>query len=197
MKNSAVRYHWIDNVKVFALYLVVLGHVGTSPLHDVIYGFHMPLFFVLSGMLHKDKPVADIFKRLLLPYILFNFLYLALETPWLYRQEGNWGFLMDDIQGIVFPKEHPIDYPTWFLLSLFEIKLIVKALNDNTKWALVASMLLIALCWLFDIDIEAPFFLKNTLIGLCYYCAGHLLHRVFVHPVRGGMQYAVCIVWGG
>lgn len=196
MKSSAVRYHWIDNVKVFALYLVVLGHVGTSPLHDVIYGFHMPLFFMLSGMLHKDKSVTDVFKRLIIPYLLFNLLYLALETPWLYRQDGNFGFLVNDLWGIVFPLEHPIDYPTWFLLSLFEIKLIIKALNDNTRLACVVSMLFIILCCLFDIDVKAPLFMKNTLIGLCYYCVGHLLHRVFFSSGERCRQYAVCIVGG-
>ena len=37
------------------MYLVVLGHVkdNTLLLKGIIYSFHMPFFFFLSGFLHK------------------------------------------------------------------------------------------------------------------------------------------------
>lgn len=196
MRTNALRYHWIDNIKVFALYLVVLGHIGTSSLHHIIYGFHMPLFFLLSGMLHKDKPVADMFKRLVIPYILFNIIYLALESPWLYRQYGNVDFLLRDVRGIVYPTEHPIDYPTWFLLSLFEIKLIVKGLRENIRLAFAISVVLIAICCILDINHDGPFLYKNTLIGLSYYCMGHLLYHVFTSNINAEKRYVVCISGG-
>lgn len=50
------RLHWLDYSKAIGMYLVVLGHVfkdNTQLLKDIIYSFHMPLFFFLSGFLHK------------------------------------------------------------------------------------------------------------------------------------------------
>ena len=58
------RIGWLDAWKGFAILLVVLGHIADGYLdaglfaentnvlqgiYDVIYSFHMPLFFVLSG----------------------------------------------------------------------------------------------------------------------------------------------------
>jgi len=58
-----VRVTWIDSAKAFAIILVVLGHVAvyfTKSTHDIfgilayyIYCFHMPLFFMLSGLSYK------------------------------------------------------------------------------------------------------------------------------------------------
>lgn len=50
------RLHWLDYSKTIGMYWVVLGHVfkdNTQLLKDIIYSFHMPLFFFLSGFLHK------------------------------------------------------------------------------------------------------------------------------------------------
>ncbi len=54
------RKIYIDNTKAFAIFLVVIGHIAlriTNDTHDFcgilsyyIYCFHMPLFFILSGM---------------------------------------------------------------------------------------------------------------------------------------------------
>ncbi len=51
------RIKWVDNLKGFAILLVILGHslqyfyrdFNNSHLANFIYSFHMPLFFALSG----------------------------------------------------------------------------------------------------------------------------------------------------
>lgn len=60
--NSKVHEKWVDAIRGFAIYLVVLGHCiqyATSKNYDfsgnlvfrLIYGFHMPLFMIVSGYL--------------------------------------------------------------------------------------------------------------------------------------------------
>lgn len=55
MKNAGVRLDWIDTLKAFAIFLVTLGHVFGGLGHsryfvrNLIYSFHMPLFFAISG----------------------------------------------------------------------------------------------------------------------------------------------------
>ena len=55
--DSSKRIAWIDNLKAFAIFLVVLGHTGLEGESQVvamirtwIYEFHMPLFFLLGGI---------------------------------------------------------------------------------------------------------------------------------------------------
>lgn len=50
------RYEYIDIAKGIGILLVVWAHillVGVS--HRVIYAFHMPLFFMISGMLFRRE----------------------------------------------------------------------------------------------------------------------------------------------
>ena len=54
IKSGRVKY--IDIARGLAIFLVVWGHTLTSGMkRQVIYGFHMPLFFIISGALLKPK----------------------------------------------------------------------------------------------------------------------------------------------
>jgi len=63
---SAVRYDYIDIAKGLGILMVVWAHIMiTGWTHQFIYAFHMPLFFLLSGMLFKRLRSA-----VLLPIVL-------------------------------------------------------------------------------------------------------------------------------
>lgn len=54
MKNG--RLSWVDQCRGFAILLVVVGHLihfngfgQDNPLAEIIWTFHMPLFFAISG----------------------------------------------------------------------------------------------------------------------------------------------------
>lgn len=44
------RKDYVDLYRGILIILVVLGHYKGDLLHDVIFLFHMPLFFMLSGL---------------------------------------------------------------------------------------------------------------------------------------------------
>ena len=51
-----MRYRFVDIARGIAIMLVVLGHSFSSaacPMNKMILGFHMPLFFFLSGVFAK------------------------------------------------------------------------------------------------------------------------------------------------
>ena len=51
------RLEWIDVARGIGIIAVVAGHVWTrGPLRDALYSFHMPLFFLLSGLLSRPQP---------------------------------------------------------------------------------------------------------------------------------------------
>ena len=74
------RFEYIDIAKGIGILLVVWAHillVGVS--HRVIYAFHMPLFFLISGMLFKREKFygfGDFLKRrakrLLVPFVIYS-----------------------------------------------------------------------------------------------------------------------------
>lgn len=71
----------IDIAKGFGILLMIWGHCAIIPaLYGAIYQFHMPLFFVISGYLYKEKDSTTFYKsiyRILLPF----FATILLLTP--------------------------------------------------------------------------------------------------------------------
>jgi fucose 4-O-acetylase-like acetyltransferase len=68
------RIGWLDSARAFGIVAVVVGHVaGDGAVRDAMFHFHMPLFFMLSGMVFRPDAVRDVARRrarsLLLPYV--------------------------------------------------------------------------------------------------------------------------------
>ena len=69
------RLDYIDRARGVLIILIVIGHVWQSgPVFDVIYAFHMPAFFIISGMLMAytgsyQKPFGKFMVMTLKPYM--------------------------------------------------------------------------------------------------------------------------------
>lgn len=75
-KEAGDRLDWVDVARGIGILAVVIGHVWTrGPVRDALYSFHMPLFFILSGMLSRPQPVVRFTLRQLAsqmrPYAIF------------------------------------------------------------------------------------------------------------------------------
>ncbi len=70
------RIDWIDMLKGLGIILVVFGHTAHAKdtIRILIYSFHMPMFFIISGYLFKTKDKYKNFLKkfmtLLLPYLI-------------------------------------------------------------------------------------------------------------------------------
>ena len=79
------RLDYIDSAKGIGILLVVIAHINyTQQLLTIIYSFHMPLFFAISGLLFdssKYQNFKDFLTRkirtLICPYILFYVLSIS------------------------------------------------------------------------------------------------------------------------
>ena len=69
----------LDIVRVLGVFLVVLGHlVNTHPVRMYIYAFHMPMFFIVSGLLFKSKnsiKELKMFRKYIIPAVFFTLLF--------------------------------------------------------------------------------------------------------------------------
>ena len=76
--KAAITANYIDLARFVGIYAVVLGHfapyTGCSNEigRELLYMFHVPLFFIISGMLSKPSSVLKIFYALIIPYFLYN-----------------------------------------------------------------------------------------------------------------------------
>lgn len=77
MENN--RIGWIDIAKGIGILLVMFGHLAPTEWTYVVYGFHIPLFFWLSGVTFDRKKYPDLkivvkkkFISLLVPYLAIS-----------------------------------------------------------------------------------------------------------------------------
>lgn len=78
------RLDWVDVARGVGIIAVVIAHVWTrGPVRDALYGFHMPLFFLLSGLLSRPRPVAAFARSQIVgqmrPYVAFLTLLIAAD----------------------------------------------------------------------------------------------------------------------
>lgn len=73
------RVSWIDIFKGIGITTVCMGHIFEGNISSIIYIFHMPLFFFISGYLskptvnYKEYLIKKI-KSLIIPYFVFLFI---------------------------------------------------------------------------------------------------------------------------
>lgn len=125
-----MRYRSIDIARGIAILLVVLGHSFSSadcPMNKMILGFHMPLFFFLSGVFAKCLDFNELWggvKRkahaLLIPHILLS-VTLVLFNGGLWIADGNKIADFNVVSNLFY----------WFLPVLFSCSVLFMLLSST------------------------------------------------------------------
>lgn len=161
-EQTAVRARekWVDDVKVIACILVVLGHffqsmtkaniLSESDLYKwfntTIYYFHVPLFFICSGYLYQKYSKVNDFKNwkknvakkalaLGVPYVTFSTATWVLKTVFSDSVNKQADSLLETL--LLNPSA-----PYWYLYALFFIFLVTPtfaSLNVTVAGLLVAT----------------------------------------------------------
>jgi acyltransferase len=140
--NQKSRINWVDSVKFIGIFLVFYGHyieevyfiTGTDSiaykLFKVIYSFHIPLFFIISGFFwFKKEPRIQFIKKIilkrLLPVLSFSLLSMPFWIIFIYLKNGSFDslFFLQTAQN--FLKGIPsLNFPLWFLVCLFSAEIL-------------------------------------------------------------------------
>ncbi len=152
--NSRIYYY--DNAKALLIFLVVLGHIlqyanrdysilPFSLIQCFIYSFHMPAFFMISGMLfnlekwkkkHFRSFIISRLKLLMLPYLFFEVIGLIVNSLLLHMVTMREGLL----NIITIRCNVGAD---WFLPAMFTAQclyLIIKKYMKNS-YGMIAMLL--------------------------------------------------------
>lgn len=192
MKN---RIEVLDFAKGLAIFLVIMGHatdnLATPLWRLIIYSFHMPLFFLVAGMVVKPVDVTE--RGSLVDFLRKNF--LALVVPFVI-----WGlvyscFSYENFGNILYgtyemlSKSHSLT-SLWFLPVLFLARQWVEILfrgigkiKSGKNWAIGIAAVLFFLVGLLlphphpstGTFIGYPFGFDISLVAAGYILVGYLL----------------------
>lgn len=179
------RIETFDIAKGIGILLMVMGHTGYGDIFlKLIYTFHMPLFFFISGYFYRPQKNIN-FKQylvhqinvLLVPYIVFAIFYEILH--YIYTGEVSISYFF---KSLISSNHNRIDVAgaLWFLLTLFTAKIIYWFLNhhirDIVNLTIVVAVLSFAALTLRRFDIFLPFAADTALSMLIVIHSGYLLY---------------------
>lgn len=163
------------------MWMVIFDHIGLENrgVSDWIWTFHMPLFFLVSGLFFRSdcsfkKQIIKDVKHLLLPFLLWH---IIASFSWDIAQAfyfgGNdkWSYYWEN--QLLFWGGISCGYG-WFLLALFFIRIEMKLL---VKGSIVVQLLLVVLMailggWLHAHGWNMPFYVLNAFIACPFFFVG-------------------------
>lgn len=164
----------MDNLKGILILLVVTGHFleicmgkGFSRyLYFLIYFFHMPLFVYCSGYFAKCTDVGErILKRLLLPYVIFQMLYILFER-----------IVLKNKMELQFSKPYWI---LWYLVAMMVWSVLLPVVaTDSRKKQLMIFVLAVAaaLAAGYDNGVGRSMSLSRIIVYFPFFLLGYDLH---------------------
>lgn len=192
-KNETQRIEWIDIAKGIGILLVILGHSVKfgGAIHNLIFSFHMPLFFVLSGITYKQKDnktfICMKLKTLIMPYIIFSLIGFVLSV--MIPSWRNGLSIKTVIKDIYLTSPNAVNVSSiWFLVSLFWVVIVfnfIQKFNKNIQYIIIGVCLVLGFIYSNRIHMitflpegRLPFNIDTSLIALTFFAAGVWLKKI-------------------
>lgn len=179
MKAYERRIRYIDLLKGIGIILMVLGHMHYSYMFEkFVFGFHMPLFFCISGYLYKrPSSIKTYFSKkvnsLLIPYFVFGLSYSFIVGV-LYGRDAFFLGL-----GGVFYKttyDMPIESALWFLPAMFWVEIFYSAFDrlivKSAFRILVISVITVIGVYWTKVFNPLPFAMNSAMSAVGFYSVG-------------------------
>lgn len=149
--EKSKRIGYVDILKCIGIILIVYGHIYINQIsYNLLYSFHVSIFFFIAGFLYKQQPTGKNIKHkfytTIIPYLIFGFIELlywqfiekrfrASELPFQY------GLL-----GLISGKYSLLDFNVhlWFLPAYFSTLVTFDILTKllGKKWNIVPIIIL-------------------------------------------------------
>jgi len=191
------RLTHVDTMKAIGIVLVVVGHAPglDAAIKHVIYAFHMPLFFFISGLLLSENKLFmpgrayffSLWKGLGIPYLFFffvSYLYwlptheMASRSP-LYEGIRWW----EPMLGVVVGNGDAlyVNVVLWFFTCLITTSLLFYWLRKCfSPTFLLVTLNMLGLFFVLEYDRgwpRLPWGLDNAMVALAFYATGHFFRR--------------------
>lgn len=211
MENK--RLSEIDILRGFAIFLVVLGHIThISELRNYIWGFHIPIFFFISGLLFNETKYDSFLtffkhkiKNLVIPYTFFyliTFCYYILIESHIRGEISPFKLFTGLFYGSYYDNFMYFNGALWFLPCLFSIEIIGYSLKYIQHKFLQIFLSIIIYCigiiLIKNNIVWLPWGINAALCGFIYYscgfCSKNILHSIFDRKYLNVVLITLCIV---
>ena len=214
------RKTYVDVLKGLCICLIIIGHCSIPSIGlRLIYLFHVPMFFFLSGYFFKDRPLFEEGKRagraLLWPYLL-GVLSVGLKYGVDYFRGADIFYLKKLVIAalVVGPKVDIMGYldlqigVIWFLASLFFCRILFQATyliysrivskGKNVYSDLLFCVVIVVFSFgatLFLKDGKSILGLGQAVVALFFYASGVIFQKAKTIPFL--IQYGYMAYLGG
>lgn len=209
------RVDYIDTAKFLGIVLLLIEHTGnwvniSSPIFDGlklwICSFHMPLFFIIYGMVVSKKDFYNtrsyfIFlnkqiQTLIVPYFLWAMIYAK-------------GYEVNFFVGVIYGSNPALAYAgtnsvLWFLPTMFFATLIYQCVlelfDKGGKKIIVFSLIICILVAKFGGNIAGkilyrfPWGIDIAFLGVAFMILGKYLCHPIIKNIMNGKNELICIV---
>ena len=204
--------------------LVVLGHtLREGVVRNIIYTFHVPCFFFLSGIVadHKltDNKVCKEVRRTLIPYYTFGLISIAIYGILGSTAASDFGMSADSIGENLMKLVYGYSYlkfnaPLWFLPALFMTKILYKItyrwMKGNTSAIVMIAVIgsiagflytnadFYTLPFSFELVLKLfPFFVAGGILAPNLLNAGKSDYKTQKYTIVGLLLLTIVCVLGG
>lgn len=197
------RLFWVDNAKAIGIFCILLSHQHLSFAIIVwLFSFHVPLFFLLSGLLFDPSRHAVFrdfayrkFRTILVPYFIFAtcsylFWLLLCEKP-LYSAPALLLKYISILYGVgVGGWQVPLGVMLWFLPCLFVVEMVswavIRFLGGKQRvWAVAAFVLSGYFFSCVQYPFRFPFGIEIAFTGAAFYLIGFMAKDAIAAWISG------------
>ncbi len=190
------RKSFIDIAKGIAIISIILGHLGVNQINRVVFTFHVPLFFIITGYFINNKySIKDFvikkFKRLIIPYLSTSIVLISISfvvsvvlrkyttefnvkeifLAALYGAGDNHNFLGYNFRAIG---------AIWFLLATFWGSALIRILINFKKMVQVFGVLLLFLIGYYSAKLLwLPLSIQAGFCSVLFMYVGYLISIYF------------------
>ena len=216
------RIEYIDAAKAIAIILMIVGHSywkGAIPhFNGFIYSFHMPLFFIVSGMFWKESRLRTALpkyaKAYLWPYAILCLFILSADIIGCSQNDGNiQETLLSGVIKVIWASncqkdvlfgDFPCIGAAWFLFALFWARSILTCISrfyTNRGGAekalavfMTASFALASIRY-----VEFPFSIQAGMLAMMFVYIGTLVKKYqlinVLFTISPTTKVLVCCFW--
>lgn len=203
---ASKRIEWLDLAKALTMFFVIFDHLGLrdGAVSDWVWLFHLPAFFLLSGVFYHQPQtfwggVRKDAMRLLLPVLIWWAIGMLTWQPFFmlhFHRDTFWSYYTQAITD--FFSGYHMSFG-WFMIAFFLMKVEMFWLKKLNVW-LAATIALVAMplgawalkTWTGEL---LPFYLTNSLAAFPFFYVGYLLSgKIKEWPWSGWISWGLAIV---
>lgn len=220
MGSKKKRVGYVDVARGIAMICIVLGHLHVSNINRVVYTFHLPIFFLISGYFISEKSslsgfIKKKFRTLLVPYFITCCVMILLAGGIAFFTGGFtgaktamggwvWASILGEGDTSTTPAFVKIIGLLWFLWAAFWGSILLRAaLCIKGKGRALFVCLIFALGYFSRKIFWLPLSIQEGCLALLFMYLGYLYKQErsrfsdFSKETKCFLKIAACVIWIG